>query len=318
MRIRAAVVLTFILALQLSLPGSASADPGTPPHQTEVQPPRPFDPARDVLYPDSTPQLNLVGRRPNLPDLAADRARTAARRKAAGDPLPGTGDVGYKISVASFGAYAIHDVRRDVYLPAGWGTVFIYAPTLAAVDGYSTNRIGCLESVTIHRRFQGQVDVTHEQGFWDHCIRQGWAKLQDMNDATFRNKYVRVMYGRERYTTLVYKDVGSGVTYGLLWDYTLNLGSGGWSMQTSVQSTNTPLQNGGWTMWESHGLSEQQLCPVTINPIQAFNVQILLDSGAWVDLTPARSQPYGPFGYCFDTRQYVFVTNFANHDWEVR
>lgn len=196
-------------------------------------------------------------------------------------------------------------------LPGG-NDITLYTPTLASVDGLNTGRIGCIESTTAHWRYTSMSSTSHAVGFWDHCILGGWLTFKSM-DATFVQTYVRIYGGEERFFTEVWKDMNTNAWRGLLWNFNIN----GWEEQAYVSSTNTPTHApAGWTAWETYGLDLAN-CPA-LPGIHAGNVQILLSSGQWVDLTPTYSAPLGQVGSCITNGNYKLFTYQQNWEWEVK
>jgi hypothetical protein len=271
-----------------------------PPGQEVTSDPEPYNPAKHgPPNPNPIPQANLVGK----PGAILAR-RGSAPHELRAVPEPGTGDRGFLINRnQGVGVYAGNDAQTDLVIPDNAIGTTIYAPTHLPASK------ACVETVTVHFRYQGMAGTKHDHGFWDWCGvdgSTGWQVYENMN-ADWKSKYVRVADGEERYFTQVWK---SGSCWkGLLYNYS----AGRWDERTSICGSHADRE-WGWTMWESWEMMDKlKVCP-NFPGIRASGIRIYKDS-QWVLLAPDHTQGLGPSGKCWTEGIYTFHVHQANHDW---
>jgi hypothetical protein len=242
------------------------------------------------------PFLNLASRpgvlptRPHLYDLPKE--------------TPGTGDASIRLyaGIGVYGLYSGHDLQRDVSIPDG---LTLYAPTMVPPEPSVSGRIGCLESVTVHR-FDGSA-MEHAFGVWRHCGgSQGWVMYRTVGSVFLLN-YVRIFDGEERFFTEVYKS--SGTWYAYLY----NFQSSTWELQAAATGDGLADFGGeGWSMFETYFNGQcPYLPPIRSAPLQYFN------GSSWSNVTPSISYVGYGFGNCFTNGNYSMHVNLANYDWTV-
>lgn len=291
--------------------------------------PPPYDP--ETMGPpisDRTAHLNLAADRTSryakMPNPMWDKE--LARRGLAPLAVPNhhsnKGYWLYKTASYPFArAQQNHDVQRDTRVPVPMSAdnpVIYYAPTLLPAGG------SCIESVTIHWRFSTNPNVPEEDlhGFWNWCNpNPSFVVTKNLNDATFRNRYVRVFSGEEFLVTFVHQQASGSCWIAGFYDYV----EGVYSIQyESCGVTQTGHGTKGWTMWETYNVMQNNTgptCPSTPS-IKAADIKV-----------GTRSQPSntpfdlysGTFGTlnidnpCFNNGAYTFVRpppGFVRNTWQ--
>lgn len=232
-------------------------------------------------------------------------------------PPPGTGDNGFLV-FGGVGIYAGNDPQRDLEIPSwafgispsGDTGAVIYAPThMTSLFPGSTR--ACLEATTIHWRYAGWAATSDLHGFWDWCAADPnfQAPPEDMNNASWLSKYVRIYFGEERFYIAVIPDNPAssegGCWRGLLYNYNL----GQWEQKALSCGTSSSQGSTGWTVWESWYMMPN--CP-TLPDVKAADLQIKLTNGQWTRLDDQHATPLGAYGLCWTaTRYYGFEVHSA-------
>lgn len=226
-----------------------------PPGEPVRLSPEPYDPVKHGrLVPHTQPELNELHRAPG------GRIR--------GGPVPEVGTLASPKSEYWFkilegrGSYAVHDAQLDVRIDPAFNrddSVYIYAPTQIGANGT------CIEQSTAHFRNPRDTITHHYHGFFNWCQSPpGFIYFQDMENPTWRNKYLRfhVPGAEERYAASVYWTHAAWndttpKTIGLLYNWIL----GRWEEVTGPIVGTYPGRTHGWTAWESHHINETGECP---------------------------------------------------------
>jgi len=196
-------------------------------------------------------------------------------------------------------------VQRNISMPP-WDAI-MYAPTHYPAGG------SCLEATVIHQR-SSFFDSTHDRfGFWDWCTLTppgNWGLLENMDDSSWRSKYVRVALHTDNSTAEevavveVYAQTPNAVPgsndcwYGLL--YNFNLGQYELKI-TRCGVTYSGFTDLGWSMWESYGLSGTGSCP-SFPGITAESVIFMDTDGLWYGIFVSGAKGellFGPSGSCW-------------------
>lgn len=245
--------------------------------------PQPFDPAKmGPADPDSTPELNLAAsptseyrHMPNPMDkFDTDLVGSPESHNLSAMAVEHHNSNGYwlyKTAAKPLArAQANHDVQNNTVIPqptSGTRGVYYYAPTLMP-PGRS-----CIESTTIHRRKTPGGAAEHLHGFWDWCgPTADFLVVKNLQNATFRNAYVRVYAGEEFLVTYVHQDPGNGC-WGAGF---LNYSTGKYERQFYRCGTNRGAWDEGWTMWESYNVEQNNAGPdcVSTPPIKAAGIKV--------------------------------------------
>lgn len=293
--------------------------------------PRPYDPSRDVVIPNTRPEANLAltRTRPHIPkrDISA-RGRGPFRSGPPASPNPDhtyNGFWFYQNTNMWYGAYALQDARTDFTLP--WYNTYpsveptLYAPTMQAPGG------SCIEMTMIHTA-QSTAITSHFAGFADWCngamIGSPYNYYEDITTTAFRQNYVATYNGQPTVTVWV-STPSTGNTNGQCWAAGFyNYRLGGYEQKySSCGYTQTGFGTTGWTMWEDYSLFYNNDCP-SIPAIRSEIIELFHPGFGYAVQFTSYPSDYsrnnGTFlGDCFTTT-YSFQSPAANtlpNSWAV-
>ena len=191
------------------------------------------------------------------------------------------------------GVNARNDAQRDLVVPGNYfQRVTIYAPT------HLPHANSCLEATTAHIKASGSWQGTGDfHGFWNWCTEEpSFQVWEETDNSTWASRYIR-LYGvngepaEEAFYVSIHSTTPSSPVGGCWVGMLYNFNSGVWEHKITSCGASALTGTVGWTMWESHGLAEHNLCPsfprVSTQWFRKYTV-----AGAWTE--------YGASDYAAD------------------
>jgi hypothetical protein len=144
--------------------------------------------------------------------------------------------------------------------------------------------------------------IARYSGFFSWCTgtnSQTWILFEDLTNATWKSKYLRLDWGKYRYRWLIQRY--NRCTYGYLYNYNI----GAWEAKTAAYCGTSLYGDAGWTGYENY----RTMYPMYPDcPEMGIRDQIGLTVGGpnfWNVVSPTSGDVYSEFnaGECF-TRPY--------------
>jgi len=225
-----------------------------PPGQHLTLLPKPYDRLRDgPPIPNTTPQLNLVGK-PGFVPPPPPMGHLDRRL-----PPPGDGQAAIAVNIYPgstnkwYGISQTNAARPTMQLPVAPDSTeeLLYAPTVLPPGGT------CIEATTIHEWYPLNPHDRRYQAWYNWCGTTGWGGFESMADTAFSNNYLRVL-GSDTVLSITVSTPDTANPHGACWyGYLYNYTLGGWEQKYSSCGSGTTSSpsgdngNDGWTAWES-------------------------------------------------------------------
>jgi hypothetical protein len=290
--------------------------------------------AQPVYTPENDPrpaQANMQGRGP-------DRLPPGQRKKLP-EEFPGTGDTGYFLSQSTgiTGIRGYFSVQLSIALNQGNPPrhIYHYTPTTQAPNS-------CLEIVLAHYRYSTENFTRHILGLWDHCGPQtggdgttGWQNVYDMNDTTWRSKYVlQTAFAGIAHPTASIPDKA---IYARAYQESWGTGANNcwvvdvWNWQLyqydrASRACGTPssiVAGHGWTAYETYGYDTPiaPACPTlgfyNLAEARALDVQRNHSTGLWDFLVASDVESSLAANQCVASGSNHFIHNSTYRDWMI-